>query len=99
MLLSWFDAGEAKKFGASLANYYLEKSPSILSNKKEKFFVKKQEELLNSLVQQIICFKLEHKLNIYKKAQVGNSFKWTLKEAGVDPLYVDQLTGWLLHGL
>ena len=99
MFLNWFDAGEAKKFGVSLANFYLEKSPSALSNKKEKFLEKKQEEILNSLVQQIIRFKLEHKLNIYKKAQVGNSFKWTLKEAGVDPLYVDQLTGWLMHGL
>jgi len=99
MLLNWFDAGEAKEFGVSLANFYLEKNPSAPSNKKEKFLVKKQEEILNSLVQQIIRFKREHKLNIYKKAQVGNTFKWTLKEAGVDPHYVDQLTGWLMHGL
>lgn len=99
MLLSWFDASEAKKFGASLAHFYLEKNPSALSNKKDKFVAKKQEELLNSLLQQIVRFKLEHNLNIYKKAQVGNSFKWTLKEAGCDSQYVDQLTGWLMHGL
>jgi hypothetical protein len=99
MLLSWFDASEAKKFGVSLANYYLEKNPAVLANTKDKFVAKKQEELLNSLLQQTARFKLEHKLNIYKKAQIGNSFKWTLKEAGVAPQYIDQLTGWLMHGL
>lgn len=99
MILSWFDASEAKKFGVSLANFYIEKNPSAISNRTDKFVAKKQEELLEKLVQRIVRFKLEHKLNIYKKAQVGNSFKWTLKEAGCDPLYVDQLTGWLMHGL
>lgn len=99
MLLNWFDADEAKQFGVSLAHSYLEKSASALSRKKEKAIEKKQEEILGSLVQQIVQFKREHKLNIYKKAHVGNSFKWTLKEAGVDPDYVDQLTDWLMHGL
>jgi hypothetical protein len=99
MFLSWFDASEAKEFGVSLANFYLEKNPAVLCSKKDKFVAKKQEELLGNLSQRIVRFKLEHKLNIYKKAQVGNSFKWTLREAGCDPLYVDQLTGWLMHGL
>lgn len=99
MLLSWFDASEAKKFGADLACFYIERSgPSVL-NKKDKFVAKKQDELLKKVLQMVVRFKLEHKLNMYKKAQLGNSFKWTLKEAGCDPLYVDQLTGWLMHSL
>ena len=99
MLFSWFDASEAKSFGVSLARFYLEKNPSVASGKADKFGEKKQEELMDHLVQKIVRFKLEHKLNIYKKAQVGNAFKWTLKEAGCDSQYVDQLTSWLMHGL
>lgn len=99
MILNWFDASESKKFGAALATFYVENNPSAISNKKDKFVEKKQEELLNKLLQQIVRFKHEHSLNVYKKAQIGNSFKWTLKEAGYDPQYVDQLTGWLMHGL
>jgi hypothetical protein len=99
MVFSWFDAREAKEFGASLARFYVAKNPSAVSNKTEKFVAKKQEELLGNMLQQVVRFKLENKLNIYKKAQIGNSFKWTLKEAGCDPAYVDKLTGWLMHGL
>jgi len=99
MLLSWFDASEAKKFGASLAVFYLERSPAAVSNRKGKFIEQKQQELLDKMVQQIVRFRHDNKLNIYKKAQFGNAFKWTLQEAGCDPQYVDQLTRWLLHGL
>lgn len=99
MLFNWFDASEAKKFGASLAAFYLERNPSAVSSRKEKFVAQKQQELLDKMVQQIVQFRHDNKLNIYKKAQVGNAFKWALKEAGCDAHYVDQLTNWLLHGL
>lgn len=99
MLFSWFDASEAKEFGASLAKFYVERNTLSVSNRTDKFVAKKQEELLGKLLQQVVRFKLEHRLNVYKKAQVGNSFKWTLKEAGCDPQYVDQLTSWLMHRL
>jgi len=32
---------------------------------------------------------------LYKKAQLGNLFKWRLLEAGVDSAYVDGLTDWI----
>lgn len=99
MPLSWFDASEAKSFGAALACFYIERSGSSLLNKRDKFVAKKQDELLNKVLQKVVRFKLEHRLNLYKKAQLGNSFKWTLKEAGWDPIHVDQLTAWLMHRL
>jgi hypothetical protein len=37
-------------------------------------------------------FKINHKLNIYKKAQLGNAFKWKLLEANYDQTLVDELT-------
>jgi hypothetical protein len=36
---------------------------------------------------------------VYKTAQLGSSFKWTLNDAGYDPVYVDELTKWLLTKL
>jgi hypothetical protein len=96
MIFSWFDASAEKEFGASLADFFMERSPLGSSEKTAKFVAKKQEELLGKMSQQIMNFKLAHKLNIYKKAQIGNVFKWRLKDAGYDPLYVDQLTSWLM---
>jgi hypothetical protein len=33
---------------------------------------------------------------MYKTAQMGNAFKWALKDAGYDDAYVDRLTEWLV---
>jgi hypothetical protein len=49
--------------------------------------------------QKIIEFKRQNKLNVYKKAQLGNVFKWQLLEIGYTDQYVDDLTQWLMHHL
>lgn len=95
-MLSWFDAKEATEFGTSLARFHIERIPLDEPGKKDKPTAKKHEETLNKLFQQMARFKLEHKLNIYKKAQLGNAFKWTLKEAGYESEYVDQVTKQLM---
>ena len=90
MFLSWFDAKDAKQFGESLARFYMERiSPDEATDKKELI---KRKEALGKIFQQLARYRLEHKMNIYKQAQLGNVFKWTLKEAGYDPVYVDHLT-------
>lgn len=90
MLLSWFDAIEAQKFGESLARFYIERIPlDAESGKKEAI---KKQEVLDKMFRQMAQFRLGHQLNIYKNAQLGNAFKWTLTDAGYDPVYVDQLT-------
>lgn len=90
MVLSWFDASEAKAFGTSLAHFYIERIPfdSVGGSK----LVIKRQEVMSKIFQQMARFKLQHKLNVYKKAQLGNAFKWTLNDAGYDPEFVDLLT-------
>ena len=92
MVLAWFDANEAKEFGASLAHFYIERIPLGDSGGKYKSITKKQQEVVNKMFQQLARFKTDHKLNIYKKAQMGNAFKWALKDAGYAPVLVDQFT-------
>lgn len=94
-MLSWFDAKEAKEFGISLARFHIERIPPDEPGKKGRTAAKQQESL-NKMFQQMVRFRLEHKLNIYKKAQLGNAFKWTLKEAGYESEYVDQVTKQLM---
>lgn len=92
MVLSWFDASEAKEFGGSLARFYIERIPLGDFSVKNKSVAKKHQEVVNKMFQQMTRFKLEHKLNIYKKAQLGNAFKWALTDAGYDAEFVDQFT-------
>lgn len=95
MILSWFDATEAKKFGAALAHFFVEKIPPV-SQIGDKAFAQKSDKVLHQMADQVSRFKLANKLNTYKKAQLGNAFKWTLKDAGIVPEYADDLTKWLM---
>lgn len=95
MILSWFDAAEAKKFGESLARFFTERMSPVVQAGDKKFAVK-TDKVLNQMAGQIARFKQAHKLNTYKKAQLGNAFKWVLKDAGVTPEYTDELTRWLM---
>lgn len=95
VMLSWFDAREAKKFGEGLAAFFIERSPIEASKKDAKTFARKRAEVLDKMAQQVLQFRATHKLNIYKKAQLGNAFKWALRDAGYDSDYVDELTNWL----
>lgn len=90
-MISWLDARDAQKFGLTLAEFFIERIPLETPNKKIKSLAKKQE-VLNKMFIQIQIFKIKHKLNIYKKAKLGNSFKWKLLDADYDPTLVDELT-------
>jgi len=45
---------------------------------------------------QVQQFKKDRRLNVYKKAKLGNAFKWSLRDAGYDVDYVNELTEWLM---
>lgn len=94
-MIDWFDAKEAQKFGMELAIFFTERLSPETSRRKEKTPAKKQE-VLNKMFHQIERFKLQHKLNVYKKAKFGNSFQWALKDAGYDQEFINALTKELL---
>ena len=95
MLLSWFDAREASKFGTTLAEMLIERTP-VDGKLGKRMAAKKHEAMLHQLEQHVTRFGAEHRLNAYKKAQLGNRFKWTLRDRGYDAEYVDQVTHWLM---
>ena len=39
-----------------------------------------------------LAFKKEHKLGIYKKARLGNTFGWELKALGYDAPFAEEVT-------
>lgn len=94
MFFGWFDAAESKKFGATLAKFFLERVPKAAS-KSDKDFARKVDEVLGKMALQIAEFKQHHKLSTYKKAQLANEFKWTLLDAGLAPDYADDITKWV----
>jgi hypothetical protein len=94
-MIGWFNAKRAEEFGASLAKIFIEKMPPTAMLNENKL-ASKTEYLLTKMQAQIKTFKQEEKLNFYKTAKLGNSFKWTLKDAGYDDAFIEKLLEWLV---
>jgi hypothetical protein len=95
-MLKWLDAKEEQEFGKSLAKFYIERVPfeSPFSTKK---FAAKTQDVLKKVDLQIRQFRTGRELNVYKKAKLGNAFKWVLRDAGYDTEYVDGLSECMMH--
>ena len=98
-LRQWFDTREVDAFAASIAGQLLQRVPPAtlpLHTKKE------AERLLKvhaAIFAQAATFSREQKLNFYKKARLGNQFRWALKDAGYPPQFVDVWTYGLVAAL
>jgi hypothetical protein len=97
-MFGWFDAKRAEEFGSSLAKFFIEKMPADKQMNDVKFAAK-TEYLLTKMSAQIKVFKQNERLNIYKTAKLGNAFKWTLKDAGVDDALSAKLVEWLVANI
>ncbi len=96
MILPWFDASDAEKFGQSLAQFFIQKV-LVAAEKKKK--IDKPLEGVDKMYLQIEQFKLNNKLNIYKKAKLGSAFKYELLAAGYESEFVNQVTKGLMQKL
>lgn len=96
MWLNWFNASAEKQFGQLLAEMLIERLSLEEPASNNRLMGKKHDAMLHNMTQKISGFKHGRKMNVYKKAQLGNAFKWALKDKGYDPEYVNQLTNWLM---
>ncbi len=94
-MFQWFDTRAAKALGNALADHV------IAQHQSAKKVSKKRPDSRNELIvrhisDQVSELKRSERLNIYKIAQLGNVFKWRLKEAGFEDDYIEALTTLLL---
>ncbi|HSH73180.1 MAG TPA: hypothetical protein VK974_09005 [Methylophilaceae bacterium] len=91
-MISWLDASGATKFGTELAEFFIRRIPLADVTSKNKTSMANKRAALNEMFRQIDKFKIEHRMNFYKKAKLGNAFKWMLLEAGYNSEIIDDLT-------
>ena len=94
-MLQWLSASEAQAFGRSLANVFCERVP-VESRMSEKQFAAKTKAVLRTMETQIAQYRSSHSTNFYQKAQLGNAFKWSLRDVGYESAYVDEITEWVI---
>ncbi|MFZ6655189.1 hypothetical protein [Undibacterium sp. TJN19] len=90
-MFNWFNAKTAKDFGLHLAEFFIAEMPTEMAARKDKT-LKKRIKVIQKMEAKIKDFRQEHSLNIYKKAQFGNAFKWHLLEQGFDKEVVEEVT-------
>lgn len=95
LLWGWFDASEAERLGSALADIAAAGFPGHERRNPNKS-IAARAKVLENLFEQARQFKQTKKPNIYKKAKLGNAFKWKLLEQGFEPEFVNDLTNKLL---
>lgn len=99
MILAWFDAREASRFGAELADWYASQLPREASSLSDKKFSARTQSALRQMTRRVDEFKRLKALNFYQRAKLANTFKWALRDAGYNIGYINQLTEWLVARL
>lgn len=87
MILRWFDARNATKIGAELADRFAPRKGND-----EQATRRKPDDELDALFRIADTEVRGLQLNVYKKAKFANSFKWRLLENGVESILADEVT-------
>lgn len=61
--------------------------------------LKTLERKVDDLFVLATAFRKEHKLGVYKKARLANTFRWELKERGCDDVFIEAITEKLVIAL
>lgn len=83
----------AKSLAASVAKRY---PPALDKAKDRKVSVNRITKVLEDTFNKAVEFDRTNKLGIYKRARLGNTFKWELKELGYSDKFVEVATEGLI---
>ena len=81
--------GFAKTLAQELAKRY---PPALDKDSERKISQKRLTTILEDIFARAIEFKRQHKLGVYKKARLGNTFRWELQEMGYSQKFVEAAT-------
>lgn len=96
-LLDLFSNREVDEFARSLAKDLAKRYPPALDATPEKKISQNRiAKVLEDTVAKAVKFNTEKKLGVYKKARLGNTFKWELKELGYSEKFIEVATEGLI---
>lgn len=88
---------QVDEFAKSLAQELAKRYPPALDKGSErKLSQKRLTTILEGTLDKAIEFQGRHKLGVYKKARLGNAFRWELTELGYSDKFVEIATEGLI---
>jgi hypothetical protein len=98
-LFKAFDTREITEFATQLALDMNRRFPPASESRTDAGATHQLKVILEGLSARAVRFHAEQKLGIYKKAKLGNVFRWKLSELGYSPEFVERATKELITKL
>lgn len=93
MGLNIFGGKELEEFAKSLAQEILRQFPPAMANDPQRMVnPKRLTAVIEEVCEKAAQFKEDKKLGMFKKASLGNTFQWELKEMGYNEKFVEVAT-------
>ncbi len=94
-IFSFFKSADVDAFAKDLAEDIAKRYPPQMDKEREqsgKVSVERVTRILEGAYGKAIEFQQKTSLGLYRKARLLNTFKWSLKELGYTPAFVDLAT-------
>jgi hypothetical protein len=91
-MFKFLNTKELEEFAAGLANDLGRRFPPASEKRTDSGAVHQRKVILEGLAARALRYHEQHKLGIYKKAKLGNVFRWRLKELGFSDEFVENAT-------
>lgn len=91
-IFQWFDTVEVDELARAIAAELGKRVPPSTLPAKDKKTAIRLRNTHDAVFARAGKFARTHKLNVYKKARLGNQFRWALKDAGYPPDFVESWT-------
>jgi hypothetical protein len=90
--LRFLDTRELEEFATNLALDLARRFPPASEGRTDQGAQHQIKVILEGLSARAIRYRHEHKLGIYRKAKLGNVFRWKLKELGYSDAFIERAT-------
>lgn len=87
-----FNTRELEEFATDLAEDLKRRFPPASEARTDPGAQHQIKVILQGLGARAVRYRQEHKLGIYRKAKLGNVFRWKLKELGYSDQFVERAT-------
>jgi len=87
-----FDTKKVDDFARSLAQDLARRFPPASEARTDKGAANQLAVVSEGLYARAIRFHQENKLGVYRKAKLGNTFRWQLQELGYSSGFIDNVT-------
>ena len=91
-MLKWFDSKEVDKFADWVSSEIVKRYPPTGLDTDPKKATQRLQKVHQSLVFRVEAFARENKLNVYKRARLGNRIKWAMRDAGYPLQFSESFT-------